>query len=161
MDPTWFIAAGSRPHDPGDTCLDVDGPWQTNVLWRWLTICAMPHLPCSLDCEASRAIADRLIALGREAGYAEEMSWMREVLSWPVEWTALHGIAVISTPILKISARTDTTEQKFTVRRHGEAYPAEGATGLCFPYRRQTTFRSTAAKAFKIGMQHTLSARGA
>jgi uncharacterized protein len=161
MDPTWSIAAGSPPRDHGDRCRVVDGPWQTNILWRWLAICAMPHLPCSLDCEASRMIADRLIALGREAGYDEEMSWMRAVLSWPVEWTALHGIAIVSTPILKIAARTDASEQKFTVRRHGEAYPAEGATGLCFPYRRQATFRSTAAKAFKIGMQHALSATGA
>jgi len=161
MDPTWSIAAGSLLRERSDRRLDVDGPWQTNILWRWLAICAMPHLPCSFGCEPSREIADRLLALGREAGYEQEMSWMREVLSWPVEWTALHGIAIVGTPILKISTPTDATDRKLAVRRHGKAYPTEGATGLCFPYRQQGTIRFTASRAFRTGVEHALSSRGA
>jgi hypothetical protein len=57
------------------------------------------------------------------------------VLSWPVEWSGLHGIAEIKTPVLKISARTDATAEKYTVRWSGTGYPDEGATGLRFPYR--------------------------
>ena len=52
-----------------------------------------------------------------------------------VEWSGLHGIAEIKTPVLKISARTDATAQKYTVRWSGTGYPDEGATGLRFPYR--------------------------
>lgn len=165
LDPTWPIAAGGPLHhhtcDHSDRVVDAQGPWQTNILWRWLAVCAMPHLPCSLDCEPSRDIADRLHDLGRQAGYGQEMDWMREILSWPSEWTALHGIAIVSTPILKISARTDVTDRKFTVRRPGDVYPAEGAIGLCFPYRRQAAHRFTASKAFGIGAEHALSATGA
>jgi uncharacterized protein len=161
LDPTWSIASGSRLRDRADYCLDVDGPWQTNILWRWLGICALPHLPCRLDCEDSRGIAERLLELGREAGYEEEMRWLRELLSSPVEWSALHGIAIVSTPILKIVARTDATERKWTVRRHGDAYPAEGATGLCFPYRQRGAPRFTASTAFRTGVEHALSSRGA
>jgi hypothetical protein len=165
IDPTWPIAAGGPPHDrigdENDRRVDIEGPWQTNILWRWLAVCAVPHLPCTLGCDASREVADRLNELGRQAGYDQEMDWMREILSWPVEWTALHGIAIVSTPILKISARTDATDRKFTVRRHGETYPTEGATGLCFPYRRQASHRFTASKAFGIGAEPAVSARGA
>ncbi len=161
VDPTWSIVAGSRLRDRSDMRLDVDGPWQTNILWRWLAVCAMPHLPCSLDCEASREMADRLLELGCEAGYQQEMQWLRELLSWPVEWTALHGIAIVSTPILKISARTNVTDAKLTVRRRGETFPAEGAAGLYFPYRRQATLRSTASRAFRTGLEHALSSTGA
>ncbi|MDB5598981.1 MAG: aslB [Xanthobacteraceae bacterium] len=169
LDPTWHIVTGGPPrahapdalHDNDARIVDVHGPWQTNILWRWLGVRATPHLPCGLDCEASRDIADRLCELGGQAGYDQEMDWMREILSWPAEWSALHGIAIVSTPILKLATRTDATDRKFTVRRHGDDYPAEGATGLCFPYRRQAAHRFTASRAFGIGTEHALSARGA
>jgi uncharacterized protein len=149
LDPTWAIASAGRPRD---RALDVNGPWPTNIFWRWLGIRALPHLPCDLGCAPSRAIADSLLALARAAGYDEEMDWLREVLSWPVEWTALHGIAIVSTPIVKIVTRADATARKLTLRRHGDAYPEEGAVGLGFPYRRPAksrvaAFRITGAQA--------------
>jgi hypothetical protein len=161
IDPTWAIVSASHLRDRGDRHLEVEGPWQTNIFWRWLGICAMPHLPCSLDCDVSRTIADSLLELGRQAGYVQEMDWMREVLSWPVEWTALHGVVIVSTPILKITARTDPTDERLTIRRHGEAYPTEGAAGLCFPYRQQTTRRFSDSKAFSMGVNHVFSSTGA
>jgi uncharacterized protein len=161
LDPTWTTVSASRLRARTARTLDVEGPWQTNILWRWLGLCALPHLPCSLDCLPSRELAGRLLALGREAGYGEEMDWMREILSWPVEWTAWHGVAIVATPILKISTRTDATGEKLAVRRHGAAYPAQGATGLRFPYRRKGTIRFTTSRAFRAGVEHALSSRGA
>jgi uncharacterized protein len=160
IDPTWSIATSGTPGACGDGCAEVDAPWQTNILWRWLGICALPHLPCGFACEPSREIADRLLDLGREAGFAEEMSWMREILSWPVEWSALHGVAIVSTPILKLSVRTGATERKFSVRRSGRNYPAEGATALCFPYRQRKSRRSTGSRAY-TAVQNAVVAKGA
>ena len=34
---------------------------ETNVLWRWLGIRAVPHLPCRFDCEFSRKLAKQFI----------------------------------------------------------------------------------------------------
>lgn len=52
-----------------------------------------------------------------------------------MEWSALHGIAEIRTPIAKAVTRTDATAQKRVVCRRGRGYPAEGARGVVFPFR--------------------------
>ncbi len=95
---------------------------------------AVPHLPCCFDCQHGVELGKKLIEIGRKTGYEEEMNWLLEILSWPVEWSALHGIAEIKTPILKISAQTDAMALKYVVRREGNAYPLEGAQGVNFPY---------------------------
>ena len=134
VDTTWPMATSSgTPESPVE--IGVRGPWQANILWRWAGVRAVPHLPCRFDCGETVRFADALIRCAREAGFGDEMNWLEEVLSWPVQWTALHGIAEIETPILKISARTDATRVKYTVRREGDRYPAEGVVGLRFPYR--------------------------
>lgn len=96
----------------------------------------MPHLPCSFKCDVTVEFGKKMIQVGRKAGYATEMDWLMEILSWPVEWSALHGIAVIKTPVLKASTRTDATSCEYVVRREGTTYPFEGASGLNFPYSR-------------------------
>jgi len=70
------------------------------------------------------------------------------MLSWPMEWNALHGIAEIKTPILTICARTDWTPTLAVVPKEGTSYPDEGATGLRFPYR-VVKDKVTKAPAFK------------
>jgi hypothetical protein len=35
------------------------------------------------------------------SGYRAEMDSLRDVFSWPVEWSALHGIAELKTPVIK------------------------------------------------------------
>jgi hypothetical protein len=134
-DTTWFMAT-SRDDDAVHLVDAEPGKDQfCNILWRWLGIRAVPHLPCAFDCAASAALGEKLIGVGVSIGYVEEMKWLREVLSWPAEWSALHGIAEIKTPILKIATRTDSTPCKYVVRWRGSSYPERGITGLQFPYR--------------------------
>jgi hypothetical protein len=112
IDTTWQMALNTAgPADP-DGAVTVDGPMAANILWRWVGVRAVPHLPCRFDCEASAALGEQFLNVGRESGFTDEMEWMQEILDWPVEWSALHGIAEIKTPILKISARTDATARK-------------------------------------------------
>ena len=33
-----------------------------------------------------------------------------EILSWPVEWSVLHGIAEIKTPIFRVISRSDARD---------------------------------------------------
>ena len=135
VDTTWHMAVNSGGAARSDTRIDVTGPALANILWRWMGVRAVPHLPCRFDCAPTAALAERLREVGIAAGFVEEMDWVREILSWPVEWSALHGIAEVSTPILKVSTRTDATSIAYSVRRSGSSYPPEGATGLRFPYR--------------------------
>jgi hypothetical protein len=90
-------------------------------------------------------------------GAGEELAWQDEIFAWPVEWSALHGIAEIKTPILKVSASTDATAGKYVVRWHGSRYPKEGANGLGFPFahRRKRPLIATSA-AYRRGLRQPL-----
>ena len=61
-----------------------------------------------------------------------------EMFQWPVEWSALHGIAEIRTPILKMARNTDMMESKRVLRRPGSAFPEEGARGDSFALKPST-----------------------
>ena len=36
--------------DPGTNVIDVTGPPEANILWRWMGARAVPHLPCRFNC---------------------------------------------------------------------------------------------------------------
>jgi len=135
VDTTWSMAATMDSFQGDEVTLEVDGPLEANILWRWMGLRAVPHLPCSFTCQPTVEFGKKMIQVGNDSGFDQEMDWMMEILSWPVEWSALHGIAEIKTPILKVSTRTDPTPWKYVVKRKGTAYPNEGARGLKFPYQ--------------------------
>jgi hypothetical protein len=139
IDTTWPMASATAAPIDGGPIVEVAGPPEANILWRWMGVRAVPHLPCRFDCPQTAALGRSLVAVGRTGGYGEEMDWLLEILSWPVEWSALHEIAEIKTPVLKLVARTDPTPSKHIVRRLGQTYPAEGARGVAFPYHVRRT----------------------
>jgi hypothetical protein len=151
-DSTWPMAVATAGADEGATTIEVCGPPQSNILWRWMGVRAIPHVPCRFDCRASAELGERYLAVGRDAGYGAEVDWVLEILSWPVEYSALHGIAEIKTPILKVSTNTDATSRKYTIRRAGESYPVEGPRGLDFPYRLPGRAMLTASRTFQRGL---------
>lgn len=134
VDTTWPMAVATELSVVGDRLIELDSPAKSNILWRWMGVRAVSHLPCSFACDATLELADRLIEVGRKHGFDEEMDWMLQILDWPVEWSALHGIAEIKTPILKVSTRTDATSCRYTVRYKGRCRPVESARGTCFPF---------------------------
>lgn len=130
-----FATAAASARDAGDLILAVP---LLNTLLRWIEIRLIPHMPCAFDCPASVANGRAFADLGKESGFGQEMEWAEEMLSWPMEWSALHGIAEVRTPVLKFMAETDPTDRKRLVRIAGAGYPAEGARGITFPYSRST-----------------------
>lgn len=158
VDTTWPMAAasGSLSNDGRMIEIPAETPFQANILWRWMGVRAVPSLPCSFDCPATVEFADKLMAVGREEGFDTEMDWLEEILQWPVEWSALHGIAEIKTPILKVSTRTDATAHKFVVRKLGSTVPAEAATGLAFPFGQPSRRKATASSAFEKGLSNPI-----
>jgi len=134
--------------------IEVAGPAKGNILWRWMGVRTVPHLPCSFTCGATLELAERLIQVGRDLGLAAEMDWMLEILDWPAEWSALHGVAEIKTPVLKVSTRTDATPCKYTVRYQGRALPAEAAQGVRFPFLAPSRPALTESEGFKRGLEH-------
>lgn len=163
VDTTWDMAANTAPHatDRVDGSIELREPSLGNVLWRWVGVRAVPHLPCSYSCEATITMAERMLSVGERAGYVAEMAWLREILTWPVEWSALHGIAEIKTPVLKISTRTDATCGKYVVRLRGLTLPAEAAKGLVFPFHAPVRRRISDSAAFQRGIDQPVGDGGA
>lgn len=157
VDTTWPMAVASRPLGDGESrVLEVSSPPQGNILWRWMGVRAVPHLPCSFCCQATVEFADQFLEVGRQHGFAEEMNHLLEILNWPVEWSALHGIAEIKTPILKVSTRTDATSVKYIVRYKGNSYPSEGSRGLSFPFQALALPLLTESAGFKRGLENPI-----
>lgn len=156
VDTTWPMAAATAGAAAGTTTIEVSGPPEANILWRWMGVRAVPHLPCRLDCPATVDLGARLIEVGRKAGFTEEMDWLTEILSWSVEWSALHGIAQVKTPVLKVSTRTDATTRPYVVRRRGTVHPAEGVRGLAFPFEVPVRLRLTESRGFRRGLENAV-----
>ena len=152
-DTTWPMAINSNGHNINDDSIyeiDIKDPyWECNILWRWMGIRLGMWLPCSFKCDATREKVTELVDIACDHGYTEVVGWSKEIFSWPLEWSALHGIAEIVTPFLKVSTTTDATAKKYIVRYHGDSYPDEGATGIVFPYRKAKNNPVTEGKAFQ------------
>ena len=133
LDPTWQIACSLREEGENRN-VEVNCSPVTNTLWRRADIAATFHLPCRFDCLDTVRLGEQLVALGCRSGFSDEMEWLMEILSWPVEWSTLHGIAEIKTPIFRLIIDSVATSYKYTVRIKGDKYPLEGAIGQSFPY---------------------------
>lgn len=84
------------------------------------------------------------------------MDDLENILSWPVSWSTLHGIAEIKTPVCKIICNTDATATKYTLRLRGTRYPEEGAQGLGFPFRQPKRLALSDSKGFERGLENPL-----
>jgi len=67
--------------------------------------------------------------------------WLQQLLVMPMEWTSLHGVAMVTTPILKTIYASDPLPTKATLRLDSELYPAHGASGNKFPFQNVVTSR--------------------
>ncbi|NEQ66796.1 MAG: hypothetical protein F6K21_15080 [Symploca sp. SIO2D2] len=156
VDTTWPMAVNTGSHSETTKLLAVKGSPYANILWRWMGIRAVPHLPCSFDCQQTVELGKNLVEVGIAVGYDTEIDWLLEILNWSVEWSVLHGIAEIRTPILKVSTCTDATPIKYIVRREGKTSPLEGAKGLNFPYSTPSKPLLTQSKGYQQGLKNPI-----
>jgi hypothetical protein len=138
IDRTWSMAQAATSgsvvlQDRGGT-IEISKPSLANIMLRALGLHAVFHVPCRFDCPKSIECAEQMIGIGCKEGFELEMEWLCEVLSWPIEWNALHGIAEIKTPILKCSESTDATATLHRILVEGTTFPAEGAKGIGHAY---------------------------
>jgi hypothetical protein len=152
FDPTWPIAVETCSITDDQLLIQIEASAEINVFWRSVGVRCVPHLPCRFDCAASLALSQRFLDAAMRHGFIDEVQWLREILSWPLEWSALHGIAEIKTPILKICTKTDFTRQKAVARRFGQGYPNEGGQGITFPYHLPQRKKLTESPGFQRGL---------
>jgi len=114
-DPTWAMAHNSPDCEfsrDGLACTGR-GAWQANTMLRWIGVRAVPHLPCSFDCQRTVAFANQLSDVLEPT---TTKLLLEEMLSWPIEWTSFAGMAEIRTAGLEIRTSTDIFVKKGAVR---------------------------------------------
>jgi len=135
IDLTWPMAENTGSVFSRDEYrIDLQCVPACNVMLRWLSPRMVFHLPCRFDCPATVAQASLFADIAHAAGFDEELAWLEDALRWPLEWSALHGIAEIKSPVARFSTRTDATAPRYVVRVSGDRYPEEGAKAGMFPY---------------------------
>ena len=130
---TWGSGELDTTHQMAES--GTNGPIECNILGRWLGIRWVTHLPCSFNCKFSQQIGKAM----REIMFTidpDSATVIDEVLSWPVEWSALHSIAEIKYPVAKVSTLSSYSATKLVVQRKGTKYPEFGSRGTVFPYRK-------------------------
>lgn len=139
LDTTWPMTLASTSDGagahPNEFEREVDGAPGCNILLRWLGLRAVPHLPCSFDCAATHEFAESLRLIAHAEGLGDEFDLLYQTLSWPIEWSALHGVAIVKTPVVTVTTTTDATAGRLRVRRSGDGHaPEHAAKGLRFPF---------------------------
>ena len=155
LDATWSVAYNSDREANIPSHIGIRAEPETNVLWAPLGIVPVPHIPCDFGCGASRQVGQQITDLARVRGYEAEVSWMHQILSWPASWSALHGIAEIKTPILKMVTRTDATAAKYTVDWRGAPAPDSATPGLSFPHMPPRRLKVSDSRSFQRGLANT------
>lgn len=135
QDAVWKAAladnAGSRERD----ALEIKGPPQVNIMLARIGVRLIPHQPCSFTCAESLELAERFRSAADTTEELEALDAARQMLSWPISWSAANGIAEVKTPVLKFDYDTERVPGKRSIRYLGEQYPTVGAVGLQFPFR--------------------------
>lgn len=133
-DPTWEISNGGL-NAGDDLALEVR-EWNPllNQLCRWIGVRILPYIPCSPTCPDSSRLSHKLLGIGYEIGDEVGASTISEILSWPVEWSALNGLAEIRHPVVKVCTSTDVNARRRTVRFLSDRLPNEAAKGISFPW---------------------------
>lgn len=103
IDPIWQWADGRA---------QVGAHPYANPLLRYWSLRFVPHIPCSPTCEGSIALGERFASLMGE----EERAWLWELLSGPITWNCLHGVAEIVTKPFRIIVGSNPTSERYSVR---------------------------------------------
>lgn len=152
----WLMAKPATPSTSaggGPPSAAAAGLAALNPLWWELGLAAIPHWACHPSCLPSAAIADTFRAVAEGAGLADDWRLLLEVLSWPGEWTALHGIAELKTPLLKAATATEVSHALWRAAWAGTGYPAGAPSGVRFPYRAPRHLPLTSRSSFRAGLR--------
>lgn len=125
---TWGAGQVDTTWDQYASTGNADGPLEANMLWRWWSIRWVSHLPCSFQCQATIDLGRKTREIAKKHGLVEEAKIIDTILSWPVKWSGVNGIAEIVGPAIKISTRTDwapPTDNRQFERRGRYAKPNE------------------------------------
>ena len=126
----------------------LHGDWTENPFWSVLGL--DPSFAGALD--LAGLSTNNILTLARTNGFAEEINWLSEVLSWPVEWTAKSGIAEFRTPVIKVIHNAPFVPVERRMRWQGELLPMEAAQGHAHPFRQPKRRVISGSTTFRRGL---------
>ncbi|MFC3195529.1 class I SAM-dependent methyltransferase [Marinicella sediminis] len=156
----WPLAAQTA--EPGEVSCELSGHEWLNPMLKTLGVQMISHWACSDRCAHSLQVAETNKQLLIQSGHQQALEWICQLLSWPMHFSALHGIAEIRLPVAKIAHNTDATAITYSVKRSGIDQPVESAVGGGFPFQVQSKPKLTKRQLFIKGQQsaaHQLQSR--
>ena len=93
---------GAGHSDVVPSMREIDGPWEANILLRWLGVRLVPHLPCSADCAATVTLARAYRDVG--AAVKADVDAIEQLLRLPVQYSSLNGLTIVETPHFRFMA---------------------------------------------------------
>lgn len=140
-DPVWHVALNSPRLISYQSNYEItlaQNPL-SNPFLRYSGIRLASHIPCSVHCEGTEGISQAVLQLLGKTFGSNLSEDVLTLLSMPLEWTGLKGIAIVKTPVLQICVGSVPCYPKYTVRLTQSdpvlAYPEGSADGAVFPYR--------------------------
>jgi hypothetical protein len=97
------------------------------------------HIPCSFNCQESIKIANERLSICKSQDDKDFSILLTRLLSMPIEWSVLHSLALIKTPIFYLRANSMPTEEEYIIRLYGDFIPRESASGAEFPFNLKET----------------------
>lgn len=95
----------------------------SNMILRYVGVRAGFHIPCNFRCTETIEVGSQRVEL-----LSPDLKKILDaLLSMPMEWSVLHGIAEIRTPIFWIVTGSVRSKDKHTVKIHGQFLPKENA----------------------------------
>lgn len=104
-----------------DDVLSVECHPYCNNMLRYFGIRITPHLTCSMQCEETIKWGEEWIEIMRQID-DEAAEWAIELLSMPMTWDCLKGVAIIDTPIFRGVTNSDGTLERKVVKNAGMDY---------------------------------------
>lgn len=136
--------------------LILDTPPAMNILLSALGLRLVPHIPCSPDCAASQHLASAYQQLVSSEPEQATFLSLQHILAWPIAWSALHGIAEIKTPVVRISMDVAATGQRYHIQKNGQTWPRGGAHGIHFPYQQIQPRQVRDTVSWQRGLQNPI-----
>ncbi|OEK00135.1 hypothetical protein BFP97_00770 [Roseivirga sp. 4D4] len=164
-DPTWTVAGNTEDFKMSkasqfEAIISTEEHLPTcNFVYHKLKLVPFFHIPCSFKCSETSRLASQSLRIGRQIGYSTEMDWLDEILRWPVEWTSLHGISEVKTPVFKLIFNGPAYANKLGLRLMGNEYPIFSEQGIKFPYKQPVKRKVTESTNFKRGLENQISNR--
>ena len=135
FDPVWQAALNSKHTIVGEKHIKVEGHPFANPMLRYAGLRVGFHIPHALDCQETIDLATERMRLAKETD-PHLTKLLGALLSMPMSWDVLHGIAVIKTPLFYLIVPSVPAAERHVVEvvSKPEFIPKESARGTGFPF---------------------------